>query len=72
MLMITVTGSLVVVPPRSSVARAVKVCTPVVEGVHVTANGVVVSAALWCAAFAIFPAVYYPILTRERLDGQPG
>jgi len=33
---------------------------------------VVVSAALWCAAFAIFTAVYYPILTRERLDGQPG
>jgi uncharacterized protein involved in response to NO len=30
------------------------------------------SAALWCAAFAIFTAVYYPILSRPRLDGQPG
>ena len=33
---------------------------------------VVVSAALWGAAFAIFTVVYYPILTRARLDGQPG
>jgi len=30
------------------------------------------SALLWCAAFAIFTAVYYPILSRPRLDGQPG
>jgi uncharacterized protein involved in response to NO len=33
---------------------------------------VLLSAALWFAAFAIFTAVYYPILTRPRLDGQPG
>jgi uncharacterized protein involved in response to NO len=33
---------------------------------------VVLSALLWCAAFAIFAAVYYPILSRPRLDGQPG
>ena len=30
------------------------------------------SAALWGAAFAIFTVVYFPILTRPRLDGQPG
>ncbi len=30
------------------------------------------SAALWCAAFAVFTAVYWPILSRPRLDGQPG
>jgi uncharacterized protein involved in response to NO len=30
------------------------------------------SAALWSAAFAIFTVVYYPILSRPRLDGQPG
>ncbi|HJY78138.1 MAG TPA: NnrS family protein [Burkholderiales bacterium] len=30
------------------------------------------SAALWCAAFSIFVAVYWPILSRPRLDGQPG
>jgi uncharacterized protein involved in response to NO len=33
---------------------------------------VVVSAVLWSAAFAIFTAVYIPILSRPRLDGQPG
>jgi uncharacterized protein involved in response to NO len=30
------------------------------------------SALLWCAAFATFTVVYVPILTRARLDGQPG
>jgi uncharacterized protein involved in response to NO len=30
------------------------------------------SALLWFAAFALFTAVYIPILTRPRLDGQPG
>jgi len=33
---------------------------------------VLVSAILWSAAFAIFTAVYIPILSRPRLDGQPG
>jgi uncharacterized protein involved in response to NO len=33
---------------------------------------VVASAALWFAAFALFTIVYYPILSRPRLDGQPG
>jgi len=33
---------------------------------------VIVSAALWFAAFALFTAVYFPILSRPRLDGQPG
>ncbi|HEU4353687.1 MAG TPA: NnrS family protein [Burkholderiales bacterium] len=32
----------------------------------------VVSAVLWSAAFAIFTAVYVPILSCPRLDGQPG
>ncbi len=30
------------------------------------------SAAFWCAAFAVFFAAYVPILTRPRLDGEPG
>ena len=30
------------------------------------------SALLWCGAFALFVATYVPILTRPRLDGQPG
>jgi uncharacterized protein involved in response to NO len=33
---------------------------------------VVVSAALWFAAFALFTIVYVPILTRPRLDGKEG
>jgi uncharacterized protein involved in response to NO len=30
------------------------------------------SAALWSAAFAIYAVTYWPVLTRPRLDGQPG
>lgn len=30
------------------------------------------AAFFWCAAFAIFTAAYVPILSRPRLDGQPG
>jgi uncharacterized protein involved in response to NO len=33
---------------------------------------IVASAALWFAAFLLFVAVYFPILSRPRLDGQPG
>jgi len=33
---------------------------------------IAVSAGLWSLAFAIFTLVYIPILTRPRLDGQPG
>ena len=33
---------------------------------------IVASAALWFAAFALFTAVYFPILSQPRLDGQPG
>ena len=36
------------------------------------ASFVALSAALWCSAFAVFTVVYYPILSRPRLDGQPG
>jgi uncharacterized protein involved in response to NO len=31
-----------------------------------------VSAVLWSAAFAFFVVAYFPILTRSRIDGQPG
>lgn len=30
------------------------------------------AALLWCAAFATFTVAYYPVLSRPRLDGQPG
>ncbi len=36
------------------------------------AAGIALSAALWSAAFFIFVAAYYPILSRPRIDGRPG
>lgn len=52
-------------------AAVVRVVLPLVApGAY--AAWIALSAALWCAAFAIFSAVYYPILSRPRLDGQPG
>ena len=34
--------------------------------------GVLASAFLWSAAFAVFTLAYYPVLTTPRLDGKPG
>ena len=52
-------------------AALVRVFMPIVVPELYLAS-VVASAALWCASFSIFTAVYVPILTRPRLDGQPG
>lgn len=30
------------------------------------------SGLLWCVAFALFAVVYFPVLTRPRVDGKPG
>jgi uncharacterized protein involved in response to NO len=35
-------------------------------------GSVLLSAALWSAAFVLFTIAFFPILTRPRLDGQPG
>jgi uncharacterized protein involved in response to NO len=52
-------------------AAAVRVFLPFVfPQAYVTL--IVVSGALWSAAFAIFTLAYIPILSRPRLDGQPG
>ena len=52
-------------------AAVVRVLFPLVApGVY--GGWIALSAALWSAAFAIFTAVYWPILSRPRLDGQPG
>ncbi len=52
-------------------AAVVRVLVPLaVPGEYV--HCVVASALLWSAAFAIFAATYLPILSRPRLDGQPG
>ena len=52
-------------------AAAVRVFLPLLlPSVYMAA--VMVSAVLWSAAFTVFVVTYYPILTRPRLDGQPG
>jgi uncharacterized protein involved in response to NO len=35
-------------------------------------DALLVSGALWSLAFAVFVAVYWPVLTRPRIDGKPG
>lgn len=52
-------------------AAAVRVFLPlVVPAWHV--GSVVLSATLWSAAFILFTIAFFPVLTRPRLDGQPG
>jgi len=52
-------------------AALVRVLLPMlVPGAYVAL--IILSALLWSAAFAIFTLAYIPILTRPRLDGQPG
>jgi len=52
-------------------AAAARVLVPLVlPAAHFAAS--LVSAALWFAAFATFTIAYYPILSRPRLDGEPG
>lgn len=36
------------------------------------AEGIFIAGGLWCLGFAIFSAVYLPVLTRPRVDGRPG
>lgn len=52
-------------------AAAARVLLPAVwPGAYLA--GVTVSGLLWSAAFVLFTAAYWPILTRPRLDGRPG
>lgn len=39
---------------------------------HALPMSALISGALWVAAFTLFTLSYWPILTRPRLDGQPG
>ena len=52
-------------------AALVRVLTPLLAP-EVYRAGILLSAALWSAAFGIFTCVYYPVLTRPRIDGKPG
>jgi uncharacterized protein involved in response to NO len=52
-------------------AAVLRVFSPIVwSGSYVVS--IVGSAALWSAAFAIYAVLYWPILTRARIDGKPG
>lgn len=52
-------------------AAVVRVLLPLAVPAAYT-TWVSLSAALWCAGFALYTAIYLPILTRPRLDGKPG
>lgn len=52
-------------------ALAVRVGTPLVWPQH-SGWWVTLSGALWLAAFVSFVAIYFPIVTRPRVGGQPG
>ncbi|MPZ42633.1 MAG: NnrS family protein [Betaproteobacteria bacterium] len=52
-------------------AAAIRVFLPLLLP-QAYAFALVASAVLWSAAFAIYCVVYWPILTRARVDGQPG
>jgi len=52
-------------------AAALRVFVPMVwPGATVAA--ILVSAALWSTAFVLYAAIYWPILSRPRIDGKPG
>lgn len=52
-------------------AAVVRVGVPLVAPAQML-HAVQVSATLWSAAFALYAARYWPVLSRPRLDGRPG
>jgi uncharacterized protein involved in response to NO len=52
-------------------AALVRVGLPLIAP-EVSLAAVVLSALFWSAGFALFTLRYWPVLTRERLDGKPG
>lgn len=54
-----------------ALAALVRTFVPLVAPA-LTMAAVGVSAAMWSAAFGLYAVTYWPVLTRPRLDGQPG
>jgi uncharacterized protein involved in response to NO len=54
-----------------SVAALVRVFVPLVAP-PLLRDAVVASAMLWSAGFGLYAVRYWPVLTRQRLDGKPG
>jgi len=61
------TAAYVLVQAAAVVRSLLPLAFPGAYGTMIALSGL-----LWFAAFALFTAVYIPILTRPRLDGQPG
>src|SRR5690606_15094114 len=53
------------------VAALIRVFGPIAWPAAYT-SALILSSALWSLAFALYCAVYWPVLTRPRLDGKPG
>ncbi len=53
------------------VAALIRVFVPIALPAAYT-GALVASATLWSIAFALYCAVYWPVLTRPRIDGKPG
>ncbi len=54
-----------------ALSAAVRVLVPWIAPGH-AAIAAIMSAAMWSTAFGIYAITYWPVLTRPRLDGQPG
>jgi uncharacterized protein involved in response to NO len=52
-------------------AALVRVAVPLFAP-EATVTAVLASAALWAAGFGLYAVSYWPVLSRPRLDGQPG
>ena len=52
-------------------AALVRVAVPLALP-EATVSAVLASATLWAAGFGLYAMSYWPVLSRPRLDGQPG
>jgi len=57
-----------VLVPAAAVVRVMVPMWAPAQSLH----AILVSAALWSAAFALYAVRYWPVLTRARIDGRPG
>ncbi len=65
-------GRPLVASPATVVAYALVISGAILRVAAAHPHAVIAAGALWSAGYAVFSAVYWPILTRPRLDGQPG
>ncbi|MDH5570991.1 MAG: NnrS family protein, partial [Gammaproteobacteria bacterium] len=72
------TGRMIKAMPSIQLAFIIAAMAPVVRvflpllGNEFYFKSLLISGILWCIAFLIFATIYLPILTKARVDGQPG